>query len=140
MYALAINAFGTPATCHEGFHLTLIPGPTGIPTATYAYNLDGSLASVTNPLTGKLIAYTQNAAGRTISAINGTLNYVTNATYAPSGGLTGMVNGQATGFAGINTADSYNSRFQPLQLYVTTGTISPSTLTQLQSLACPTAT
>ncbi len=54
------------------------------------------------------------------------INYVESATYAPFGGLTGMVNGKATGFNGINIADTYNDRLQPLQMYVTTTTISPT--------------
>ena len=33
---------------------------------------------------------------------------------------------------------TYNSRLQPLQIYYTTGTISRTTLTQLQQAACPT--
>ncbi|HUA17088.1 MAG TPA: hypothetical protein VMG31_17470 [Verrucomicrobiae bacterium] len=66
------------------------------------------------------------------------INYVQSATYAPFGALTGMVNGKATGFNGINIADTYNDRLQPLQIYITTATISPTTLTQLQAMPCPT--
>jgi hypothetical protein len=38
----------------------------------------------------------------------------------------------------ISGAQTYNLRLQPLQLYFTTGAISPATLTQLQQTACPT--
>jgi hypothetical protein len=40
-----------------------------------------------------------------------------------------MVNGKATGFNGINIADTYNDRLQPLQMYVTTAAITSGTLT-----------
>jgi hypothetical protein len=39
----------------------------------------------------------------------------------------------------MSGAMTFNSRLQHLQLYFTTGTISPTTLTQLQSSPCPTA-
>jgi RHS repeat-associated protein len=107
---------------------------------SYAYNLDGSLWKLTYPGTGKVIMYTVGGAGRPTSALDvgGNIKYVTSATYAPFGGLTGMVNGAATGFSGINIADTYNDRLQAVQLYVTTATITSATLTQLQSMPCPT--
>jgi len=138
------DASGATSWAHDSMGRVLSEkrklGPTGVPTTSYSYNFDGSLANLTDPLTGKVITYTIGGAGRPLSAVNGTLNYVTNATYAPFGGLASLVNGQATGFAGINTADTYNSQLQPIQHYVTTGTISSATLSQLQSLPCPTTT
>src|SRR5437879_4407829 len=100
---------------------------------SYTYNLDSSLWKLTYPGTGKIITYTVGGAGRPTAAkdTGGAINYVTSATYSPFGGLGGMVNGSATGFNGINIADTYNSRLQPLQMYVTTAAISSATLTQL---------
>ena len=50
----------------------------------------------------------------------------------------GAVIGKTSSFGGINVANTFNSRLQPLQMYVTTATISGTTLTQLQSMPCPT--
>ena len=106
---------------------------------TYTYNLDGSVSRLSYPGTNRGYTYTVGGAGRpTAVKDGGSINYVTSATYAPFGGLSGMVNGSATGFSGINTANSYNKRLQPIQMYVTTATISSATLSQLQSLPCPT--
>ena len=107
----------------------------------YTFNLDGSVATLTYP-SGRQVTYTTGAGGRTLSAIdqNGTpsnttddINYVAGATYAPQGELYQLTNG-----ASISGAITYNSRLQPLQLYFTVGTISPTTLNQLQQTACPT--
>lgn len=98
------------------------------------YNLDGSLANLTYP-SGRIIAFTPGGAGRPLSAIESahSINYVTNATYAPPGELYTFANGSS-----ISGAMTYNSRLEPLQLYFTTGTISSGTLAQLQQTACPT--
>ena len=96
-----------------------------------SYNLDGSIATLVYP-SGRTITYTSSAAARTLAAqdvANG-INYVTNATYAPQGAVSGLQNG--TSIFGRLT---YNSRLQPLQLFYTTGTIPP--LTQLQQSTCP---
>jgi RHS repeat-associated protein len=87
---------------------------------TYAYNADGSLYRITNPL-GQTITYTPGGAGLPLAAKNGgSNNYVKNATYAPFGGLTGMVNGYTSGFAGISVSNSYNKRLQPSVLSAST--------------------
>jgi RHS repeat-associated protein len=85
---------------------------------TYTYNLAGSIATVKDPISLKNITYTFNGAGRALTAkdLGTTINYVTGATYAPFGGLTGMINGSATAFAGITTTNSYNTRLQPAVL------------------------
>ncbi len=110
-----------------------IAGSTNITkTITYApYNLDGSLANVTYP-SGRIITYAPGGAGRPLSAIETahSLNYVTSATYAPQGALSGMQNG-----ASISGRLTYNARLQPQQIYYTSGTV--PTPDQLQ-LACPT--
>jgi RHS repeat-associated protein len=97
-------------------------------------NLDGSLASVTYPST-RVVTFTVGTAGRLLSAVDtgNSINYVTVAKYAPQGALSSFSNG-----ASINGALTYNKRLQPLQMYYTTGTISPTTLTQLQGGTCPT--
>ena len=101
-------------------------------TVTYTYNLDGSPATVQYP-SGRIITYTPSAAGRMLAAQDSgnSINYVTGATYAPQGALSGYVN-QASIYAGF----SYNSRLQPMQLdYTTSGTV---TQTVLQMTTCPT--
>jgi RHS repeat-associated protein len=101
-------------------------------TTSYAYNLDGSLATLTYP-SGRIITYTQSGAGRTLSAVESahSLNYVTTATYAPQGAPAGLMNG-----ASITGLQTYNDRLQLLQLYYTNAT--PAPVTQLQTTACPT--
>jgi RHS repeat-associated protein len=85
---------------------------------SYVYHLDGSLATVTNPISNITITYNPGGAGRPLTAkyISGPINYVTAATYAPFGGLASMVNGSASGFNGITTTNSYNNRLQPVVL------------------------
>src|SRR5205085_7410036 len=60
-------------------------------TMSYTYNLDGSVATMTNP-SGAVITYTPDAAGRMLSAVDAsdsahTINYVTGATYNATGAL-----------------------------------------------------
>lgn len=83
----------------------------------YAYNLDGSLASLTYG-GGRVVNYSYSAAARPLSAIDGDgTKYVTAATYAPAGALTGALYGAVTGgFAGITASNSYNKRLQPVSL------------------------
>jgi RHS repeat-associated protein len=89
-----------------------------IKSAGYTYNLDGSSKTISNPGVGRVMAYATNAAGRPVSVVNtgGSINFVTNATYAPFGGLLTAVNGSASGFAGITNTNSYNKRLQPNKL------------------------
>src|SRR5262249_53299845 len=78
---------------------------------SYAYNLDGSNASVTYP-DGRVVSYACNAAGHATSAIDNNggspINYVTSATYAPNGDVAGYLNGVAFGFTGIQTTNTWN--------------------------------
>lgn len=55
--------------------------------ATYGYALDGSLATVTYPSSGRTITFMPGGAGRALSAqdIANGINYVENAHYAPLG-------------------------------------------------------
>ena len=69
-----------------------------------------------------------------VDTIN-SINFVTAATYAPHGAVASLTMG-----ASVNAAQTFNSRMQPLQMYYTVGTISPTTLSQLQGATCPTTT
>jgi RHS repeat-associated protein len=111
-------------------------------TIQYSYYKDGELNVVTYPNSNRQITYTVNSsggytAGRAVKAVDTTnnVNHATGATYAPQGGLASLTIG-----ASVNGAETYNARMQPLQMYYTAGTISSTTLTQLQQSACPTAT
>jgi RHS repeat-associated protein len=101
-------------------------------TVSYAYNLDGSLRTLTYPGTAKVITYTYGQAARALTAkdLGGGINYVTNATYAAHGALSGLQNGTSA-FGRL----TYNSRLQPLQLFYTTGTIPQ--ISDLQQTTCP---
>ena len=90
-------------------------------TVSYTYNLNGSLATLTYP-NNRMITYTQGGAGRPREAkdIANSINYATSASYAPFGGLAGMVSGLTGSFSGITTANTYNSRLQPITLSAAT--------------------
>jgi RHS repeat-associated protein len=81
---------------------------------TYTYNLDGSLATQYDGTGGKTITYTTGGVGLPLAAQDGSGNmFVKGAAYAPFGGLTSMINGYTSSFAGITTSNQYNSRLQP---------------------------
>ena len=95
-------------------------------TTSYAYNQDGSVKSITYPST-RTINYTYSGAARMLSAVDSTgpVNYVTSATYAPPGELRTYTDGFVSGgFAGITTANTYNSRLQPVLISSTSPTAS----------------
>ena len=87
-------------------------------TISYAYNLDGSLATTTYPNTGKSVSYVMDGSGRPIALKNYTdaINYVQGVHYAPFGGITGMTYGDQP----ITFTNSYNNRQQPLRLSAST--------------------
>jgi RHS repeat-associated protein len=90
---------------------------------TTHYDLAGNLSSLTYP-DGETVAYTPDAVGRMLSAIdtaNG-INYITSANYGPDGSLTGFVSGNTGGFAGITNSFSYNKRLQPIFMSAATPT------------------
>jgi RHS repeat-associated protein len=90
-------------------------------TMSYGYNLDGSLASITYP-SGRVVSYTYGGDARPVSAVDSanSINYATSATYAPQGGLVGMLNGEVSGgFSGIITSSTYNNRLFPTVLSAT---------------------
>ncbi len=79
----------------------------------YGYDLDGSLKTFTYPSLAT-VTYTPDSAGRILKAVdNGnSINYITGATYAPHGALTGFVSGQSSSFGGIPNGFVYNNRLQ----------------------------
>lgn len=79
----------------------------------YAYNLDGSLASLTYP-SGRTVAYFYNNAQRQTSAIDSAnaTNYATNATYWATGQLHTAVLGNDHTFAGTTLTQAFNNRLQ----------------------------
>lgn len=81
----------------------------------YAYNLDGSLKSITYP-NGRVVQYAYNAAQRAVSGTDSANNYYTAAHYTPFGGLSSMVYGSTPSFTGITWSNSFNVRMQPVFL------------------------
>ena len=81
-----------------------------------AYNLDGSVQSVT--ALGYSIGYTYNRAGEPLTVKNYTdpFTFMTGATYAPHGALTGMTLGAEP----ITVTNAYNARLQPILLSAAT--------------------
>jgi hypothetical protein len=63
--------------------------------AGYTYNLDGSIATISNPGIGRVMTYATTGAGRQSSVVNtgGSINFVTSATYTPPGELATYTNG-----------------------------------------------
>jgi RHS repeat-associated protein len=84
----------------------------------YAYNLDGSLATLTYP-TGRVITYSYSSAGRALSAkdVPGSVTYAQSALYTPAGALNSMQ--QARAGVTTTTTNSYNARQQPVLLSAT---------------------
>jgi len=92
---------------------------------TYTYNLDGSVATLAYP-SGRVITYTPNAAGRTISAVDSTgpINYATAAAYAPTGALSSLTNG-----ASLVSTFYFNNRVQPCRISVKNTGTAPASCT-----------
>jgi RHS repeat-associated protein len=93
---------------------------------TFYYYPDGEMQQAVWPTTHQ-VTYTPNAAGRSVSAVGSTFNFVTSATYLPQGAIHSAVVGNASGFNGITIADTYNKRLQPSAI---TATLPSSTLVQ----------
>ncbi|HZR27779.1 MAG TPA: RHS repeat-associated core domain-containing protein, partial [Terriglobales bacterium] len=76
----------------------------------YAYNLDGTLKTITYPST-RMVTYNYNAAQRPISAIdNNNVSFASGAHYTAWGALSSLVNGS------ITTTNYFNARMQPIFL------------------------
>lgn len=86
----------------------------------YTYNLDGSLATLIYP-SGRVVTYAYNAAGRALSAMDGSTNYVLNAAYAPQGALASLQNG-----ANVVSTYFYNNRLQPCRISVKSSGTAPT--------------
>jgi RHS repeat-associated protein len=95
---------------------------------SYAYNLDGSLKTLTYP-SGDVVTYTVGGAGRAtqVSDSNSYVSYSKTTAnpveYAPNGSLASMTNGYTSSpsFAGIVTSNIYNDRLQPILLSASVG-------------------
>lgn len=100
---------------------TIIGGTNVTKSASYGYNLDGSLKTLTYP-SGNVVNHTIGTAGRVIQVNDSNNNYVgysgNSATYTPGGALATLTNGHTGSFAGIVTSNSYNTRLQPAVLAV----------------------
>jgi hypothetical protein len=84
---------------------------------SYAYNPDGSLASVTYP-SNHVVSYIYSNAQRPISATDAAsgINYVQNVTYAPQGAITSALDGRSGGFGGITESHAFNNRLEPTSI------------------------
>ncbi len=83
-------------------------------TISYSYNLDSSVAAVTYP-SNNVITYTvSNAQRLTAAKDNGSgTQFATAASYAPPGGLSGVITGQISGgFGGITESHTYNNSLE----------------------------
>jgi RHS repeat-associated protein len=93
----------------------------------YTYNLDGSVKSLQYP-SGRVVNYAYDTAGHALSATdsNGT-EYVSGASYAPTGAVSQYVSGTSAGFGGISQSFLYNPRLQLCRITAwTTGSIPTS--------------
>ena len=112
--AAGVESWSYPITANVGWK-TIDQRKTNNVTETITTqdNLDGSVATLTYP-SGRVVTYTPGRAGRPLAAADSSNSYVTNATYAPFGALTGMNNGSS-----ITVNNSYNTRMQPQSLGAT---------------------
>jgi len=79
---------------------------------SFFYQPDGEMKQTIWPSSHQ-VTYTPSAAGRSVSALGTTFNFVSSATYAPQGSIASAVVGNATGFNGVTVANTYNKRLQP---------------------------
>jgi RHS repeat-associated protein len=96
-------------------------------TIGYSYDLGNSLYQLTYP-SGSVVTYTPDAAGRTLSVIDGgnNTNYITGATYGADSSLTGFTSGSSGSFAGITSGLQYNARLQLCRITALTSGTLPS--------------
>jgi len=80
-------------------------------TASYAYNLDGTLKTLTYP-SGRVLSYQVGGAELPLQAADTTTTYAASASYAPQGALAALALGQ-----NINLTQSYSSRLQPSTIH-----------------------
>jgi len=91
-------------------------------TFSYAYNYDGTIASIGYP-SGRTITYTPNIAEQPVSAVDTTnsVNYATTALYTAFGALSSLSNG-----AYLISTYYYNNRLQPCRVAVNTSGTAPT--------------
>jgi len=115
---------------------------------SYTYNLNGSIATITYP-SGHTITYTTGNAGRPQSATDTAsgINYALTASYAPTGGLAGVIYGKVTGgFTGVSEGRSYNNRSELFSVTETANSVLKMSLSYCFSSSftlasgCPTGT
>jgi RHS repeat-associated protein len=95
----------------------------------YAYNLDGSVKTLTYP-SGRVVTYTPDFAGRLVSAVDGNgTNYGISATYWPDGSLKTFLNGS---FPALNSSFQYNPRLQLCRITTLTSGTLPNSCTDSQ--------
>jgi RHS repeat-associated protein len=113
----------------------------------YAYNLDGSINTLTYP-SGDVVTYTQGGAGRLLGVSDSSNTYVANHTqsvanpthYTAHGALTSVTNGYTSSFDGIRSANNYGNRLQPVfvsaNLPANSVAISTITITSCNVMSC----
>jgi RHS repeat-associated protein len=99
--------------------------------ASYTYNLDGSISTLTYP-SGRTVTYTSSAAARDLSAVDsvGPINYATGAKYAPSESLSVLQNG-----SNALSTFYYNSRLQPCRISVKYSGTAPTSCADSANIA-----
>jgi len=111
------DASGATSWAHDaiGKILTEMRNILGVTkTVSYAYNLDGSIATETYP-SGNVIAYTVSNAQRLTAAkdVANNVQFATAVSYASPGALQGMITGQISGgFGGITESHTFNNSLE----------------------------
>jgi RHS repeat-associated protein len=112
--ASTFDSEGRPVSENQTISITGVTTTAVTKALSYAYNMDSSLQSITYP-GPHTVNYLYNNAGHALSAIDSSIpnKYVTSATYAPHGDVASYINGFSSSFAGIQTTNAWNNRFQP---------------------------
>ena len=98
---------------------------------SYAYNLDGSVKTLTYP-SGRVVTYTPDSAGRLVSAVDGNgTNYVTSASYNPDSSLKSLLNGSTPA---LNQNFQYTPRLQLCRITALTSGTLPTSCTDTQNI------
>ena len=94
----------------------------------YAYNLDGSVRTMTYP-SGRVYTYAYNNAEQITSLADTahSINFFSSPQYAPPGMLTSGIHGAVTGWNAITLTNTFNNRLEPTQFQA----VSPVPLTLL---------
>jgi RHS repeat-associated protein len=123
------DAAGSEAWSYDGLgrvtaDVRTINGFLGTKNTFYAYNLDGSVSSLTYP-SGRTVTYAPGVTGP-LSAIDSanSITYATGAHYSPAGALSSLTNG-----TGLVSTFFYNSRLQPCRITALSTGTSPTSCT-----------